>query len=218
MIGVPTERFNWPFAGYRILPGTTACRANLDERQRELIAEPLGRFLRALHSIDAQEGRRLGAPPDELGRLNLERRIPQVSEHLDRLPAAGVDFDAASLQTILSCSRKCRTAIASCLVHGDLYVRHLIVDETGWLTGIIDWGDVHVGDPAVDLAIAHGVLPPKFHGVLREAYGAIDEPTWQLARLRALQHASVTAVYGHDIGDADLLRESLTALSFIANS
>lgn len=218
MIGVPTERFNWPFAGYRLLPGTTACRARLDDRQRELIAAPLGRFLRALHTIDAEEGRRFGAPPDELGRLNLQRRIPQASEHLDRLAAAGVDFDVASLRRVLSHSSTCRAAVATCLVHGDLYIRHLIVDATGRLTGVIDWGDVHVGNRAVDLAIAHGVLPPRLHGVFRNAYGAIDEPTWQLARFRALQHAAVTAVYGHDIGDTDLLRESLTALQFIADS
>ena len=42
---------------------------------------------------------------------------------------------------------------------GDLYVRHLLLNELCELTGVIDWGDVHLGDPAVDLMIAYSFLP-----------------------------------------------------------
>ena len=38
------------------------------------------------------------------------------------------------------------------LVHGDFYSRHVLVDETGGMAGVIDFGDLHVGHPAVDLS------------------------------------------------------------------
>jgi aminoglycoside phosphotransferase (APT) family kinase protein len=36
------------------------------------------------------------------------------------------------------------------LVHCDLGVEHLLVDETGFLTGVIDFEDATLGDPAID--------------------------------------------------------------------
>ncbi|MCA9730356.1 MAG: phosphotransferase, partial [Candidatus Eisenbacteria bacterium] len=81
------------------------------------------------------------------------------------------------------------------------------------LSAIIDWGDVHAGDPAVDLSIAVGFLPPTARTVFAAAYGPIDDETWERARFRAIQHAAVTAVYAHDVGDADWLEESLRSLT-----
>lgn len=46
------------------------------------------------------------------------------------------------------------------LIHGDLHFKNMLVDETGKLSGIIDWGDVSIGHPACDLSIAYSFLPP----------------------------------------------------------
>jgi hypothetical protein len=62
---------------------------------------------------------------------------------------------------------------------------------------------------------AHWFLPPAARGAFCEAYGEVDRDTWRLARLRALHHAAAVVVYGHDVGDADLLREGLTALRYV---
>src|SRR5262249_60162426 len=102
------------------------------------------------------------------------------------------------------------------LVHGDFYIRHFLVKENGNLSGVIDWGDVHLGDPAVDITIAHSFLPPSAHEAFRKAYSAISEETWQTARFRALYHSLYLVLYSHDIRDASLLRESLKSLQFIA--
>ena len=69
--------------------------------------------------------------------------------------------------------------------------------------GIIDWGDLHFGDRALDIAIAHLMLPQRAHSIFRAAYGGVDERTWQAARYRALYHAILEAEYGvreHDEG------------------
>lgn len=35
-----------------------------------------------------------------------------------------------------------------------------LVDDAGAGSGVIDWGDVHLGEPALELSIAYGFLPP----------------------------------------------------------
>ena len=207
--GRPGERFPWPFAGYRRLPGRTACAAALDDGQRAEMAPALGRFLRALHAAADF----IDAGPDLFAKMDLPKRAAQAREGFDALERAGLLLDRARLERVLGAAEP--RAVAPALVHGDLYVRHLLVDDCGSLCGVIDWGDLHLGDPAVDLAIAHLVLPRSAHDAFRRAYGPIDEPTWALATFRAAFHASRVAQYARDVGDADLLREALWALARI---
>ena len=101
-------------------------------------------------------------------------------------------------------------------MHGDLYARHLLVDEQRSLSGVIDWGDVHLGDPAIDLSVACGFLPLAGRAEFCRAYGPVDEPTWRLARFKALLTAVMLVVYGHDVKDEDLLREGLSTLRQLA--
>lgn len=216
LVGCPERRFPWPFAGYRMLPGRTACRAALDEDQRLRAAEPLARFLTALHAFPIQEATRLGAPPDTLGRLDLAQHAPTIRARLEEIARAGLVDDLRPLRRMLEEVAEAPAPRATALVHGDLYARHLLVDDQDRPTGVIDWGDLHVGDPAVDLALVHSFLPPSAHGVFCHSYGPVDERTWRLARLRALHHSAAVVVYAHDIGDADLLREGLTALAHLA--
>ncbi|MFC6847283.1 phosphotransferase [Streptomyces caelestis] len=53
------------------------------------------------------------------------------------------------------------TLPAEALVHGDLGPGHLLAQD-GALTGVIDFGDAHIGDPAVDLAWALNGTSPAF--------------------------------------------------------
>jgi aminoglycoside phosphotransferase (APT) family kinase protein len=100
------------------------------------------------------------------------------------------------------------------LVQGDLYARHLLVDDGARLAGVIDWGDVHIGERAVDLSVAHGFLPPRARAAFRQAYGPIDAPTWARAAARAVQHAALLACFALHVGDADLRREAALALTW----
>src|SRR4029077_8374132 len=38
------------------------------------------------------------------------------------------------------------------LTHGDIGPEHVLITDAGDLAGVIDWGDLAVGDPVVDLA------------------------------------------------------------------
>ena len=221
-IPVPTRirrsgaEFPWPFAGYRRIDGETACRAVLDEGQRGRAAGPLARFLAALHAFPIDEAARLGLEPDTIRRLDLAHRTERTRERLEEAHRLGLIDDAAAWDAVVADLPAGWTAGSSTVVHGDLYARHVLVDAAGAPCGVIDWGDVHRGDPAVDLSLAHGFLPRSAHDAFRAAYGEIDPATWRVARFRALHAAAAMLVYAHDVGDRALLRESLTALRYVA--
>jgi aminoglycoside phosphotransferase (APT) family kinase protein len=208
--GQASARYPWPFQGYRLLPGRTVCRAALDEAARAALGPPLATFLRALHALPAGE---LELPGDAIGKLDVERRRPAALLRLGSLVASGLleEADRPPRERILLDSPGGPPPFEAVLVHGDLYARHLLIDEAGWPSGVIDWGDVHLGPRAVDLAIAWQVLPAPAREALGEAL-AVDQTTWGLARFRALDHASSAATYANAVGDADLIREATLAL------
>lgn len=213
----PDSAFPWPFSGYSLLPGRTACDAALDESERVPLAAPLGRFLAELHRVDVPEAKAAGAPDDELRRLDVEYRVGKIKERLRDACDQGLIDDGGSWDRVLADAPSEWTPRRAAVVHGDLYARHLLLDDGRNLCGIIDWGDVHVGDPAVDISVAHGFLPPSAHDVFRDAYRhRIDGEAWAVARLRALHAAVTTLVYGADVEDESLVRESRTALDYLA--
>ncbi len=216
MHGQPDERFPWPFAGYRMLAGRTACRARLDGPRRDEAAAAIAGFLAALHAVDVDEAARGGARPDALGRLDVAWRGPQIVQRLQQCRRVQLVDDVQPWLSMID-DVPSRSPGRATLVHGDLYARHLLVDDAGRPNGVIDWGDVHLGDAAIDLSIAHGFLPPSAHATFRRAYGPIDTDTWQIARFRALHSAVMILVYGHDTGDDDLVREGRTALHHLAD-
>jgi aminoglycoside phosphotransferase (APT) family kinase protein len=216
LLGRPAGGYPWPFIGHALIPGRTACAAALDEERRERLAEPLARFLAALHATPAEEAARHGAGPDTFARLDLTRRRPPPRELLDRLTRRGEVADPRPFMARLDAAPPVYVPRSDVLVHGDLYARHLLVDAGDRLAGVIDWGDVHLGDPAVDLMIAHTFLPPAAHDAFRRAYGPIADATWRIARLRGLWHTLAVLDYGLGVADADLVRECRIALRHLA--
>jgi aminoglycoside phosphotransferase (APT) family kinase protein len=204
-LGRPDQGYPWPFAGYELLPGIVASDANLGPAQRLRAAPVLGRFLAVLHAMGPAG---LEAPGDTLGRADMGRRLEMTRERIDALVARGLVAGPMPLLRLLERSPTRPPEAEPRLCHGDLYVRHLLVTGDGQLCGVIDWGDVHVGQPAVDLAIAHSFLPPAARPAFLEAYGPVDAGVWAFARLRALFHAVILMLYAHDQNDAPLLREA----------
>ena len=101
------------------------------------------------------------------------------------------------------------------ICHGDLYARHLLVDDAGDLAGVIDWGDCHRGDPAVDLSAVYALLPPAGRAAFFSHYPPPDEPTRSVMRLRALGHTLSLIAFAGQLDEPDLLRESLVALGHV---
>ena len=215
--GSPTAHFPWPFIGYRMLPGFTACHANLTEEERAAFAQPLARFLAALHAISTK----IVTCPiygDNKGRIDGDQLTLKIRKNYRELELLGLLENKKGLESLLEHLQGYRAPLETTLVHGDFYVRHLLVDEKHHLCGVIDWGDVHIGDPAIDLAIAHSFLPKNAHESFMNAYGEISPETWNLARLRALYSSSLLILFGYHSGDPTIMREGLRSLRVMAES
>ena len=90
---------------------------------------------------------------------------------------------------------------AHTLVHGDCGARHLLLTSAGELGGVIDWGDLHLGDAATDLALVHSFLPRTQHARFLAYYGPVDPLRWAAARFRALFVDLAVLLWAHDVGE-----------------
>jgi aminoglycoside phosphotransferase (APT) family kinase protein len=174
---------------------------SVEERARNAV--PIAAFLAALHRIPVDAATRAWAPGDDIARTDLRKRAVGAAERLRATPLAALGGIAIGpiLKRIAWLAETPPLAGPTCWVHGDLYARHVLVDEHYRFSGVIDWGDVHLGDPALDLSIAFSFLPARARAAFRAAYGMIDDATWDRARFRALHYGAVLTPYGADIGD-----------------
>ena len=207
-VGRPTARFPWLFAGYRTLAGVTVDVAALSDEERMAAAEPLGAFLAALHAFPLDG---LGLPGDEIGRTAFARRMPELRDRLDHLRGGGLIDDPSPWLRLFE-GELPGPPPALVLAHGDLYARHLLVDDARRVCAVIDWGDVHAGDPAVDLAVAYALFPPRARETFFRAYGPVDERTRRTARLRTAFLCAALLWFADSTSNGPLLREGLAAM------
>lgn len=216
--GSPSDCFPWPFIGYRMLSGFTACYANLSENQRESLAVPIAQFLSALHKIPPHKTKDFMFYGDNFSRVEGSSLTQKIHLNLQEMELLGLLQEKDKLYSLIERLQSYRAPIMDTFVHGDFYVRHLLLNEKHDLVGVIDWGDMHIGDRAIDLAIAHSFLPISSHALFQKTYGPISKETWNLSKLRALFSSSMLALFGHHSKDPSLLREGLRSLTIMANS
>ncbi len=135
-----------PFGGYRRIEGQSLRPADFG---RPAIATKLAESLTALHSLDPAS---LALPQGES--LDANRWFDDQHALLSGAAATGLlerDLSAhlASLRSALE--EFADLAWQPVPVHNDLGAVHLIVRD-GELSGIIDWTDMMIGDPAIDFA------------------------------------------------------------------
>lgn len=199
--GEPAGAYPYPFAGYAHLCGATACQVPWTDPQRRECAVPLAHFLSALHAVPVDAETRKWAPGDDIFRADTQRRLPHLLDRLASLREVA-KIDVATLQQrARELAETPAHSDPGCWVHGDLYPRHLLVNARHQPCGVIDWGDVHLGDPALDLSIAFTFLPPSAWNAFRAAYGGVDAPAWRRAEFRALFYGTVLWHYGTETGD-----------------
>jgi len=159
-VGRPSAAYRWPFFGAPLLHGTELAEADLSATELTRTGTDVGRFLHALHDpalVRLAGGTEL--PIDPMGRGNPQIRAQRSREVLDRLVARGnwqPDPEVfAFLARASAAPAPADDAGSLVLNHGDLHVRHLLVAASGAVTGVIDWGDLCLASPAVDLSIAY---------------------------------------------------------------
>ena len=141
---------------YRKLPG-----APIDPASPALGAQ-VGRFLASLHAFPVERARELGVP-EPPWRETYERFTREVLGAAELGPVA-----EAMVAGFLADEEN--FAFAPALIHADLGPAHLLV-EGDELAGVIDWGDVRIGDPALDFA---WLLQQPFAEAVLDAYAGHD--------------------------------------------
>ncbi|OHU85681.1 phosphotransferase family protein [Mycobacterium talmoniae] len=132
-----------------------------------LIGHQLGEFLRALHATPVDAAVRHGlASAAEVRRERAELLERFRTEVVPLLPG---DRKSQALDLLESAS----DARTDTVVHGDLGPEHILTDGRS-LTGVIDFGDAHIGDRALDLAWALHGAPSGFAHAVGTAYGVTD--------------------------------------------
>jgi aminoglycoside phosphotransferase (APT) family kinase protein len=207
-VSPPSGAFRWPWFGSRLIAGREIAAARLDDEARIALAPRLGDFLRTLHGLELDAAAAL--PVDPMGRTDMAIRVPRTRE---ALAAAAESWSApAWVDGLLEQAERLPPAEARVLVHGDLHVRHVLVDESGALAGVIDWGDACRAHPSADLSLLWSLLPPAGRDAFLAAYGPVEEHGLLRARVLALFLCATLATYARAEGLTDLEREVLRGL------
>lgn len=182
-LGQPGGGFPCSWSVYSWIAGDTA--ASSPPSNNAQFAEDLALFLNTLRQIPSGGG-------PEPGQDNFHRGgALQVYDEQFRKAIAvlGGQINGTAALALWD------TAVASSWgdppvwVHGDVAPGNLLV-RRGRLAGVIDFGQVCVGDPACDLAIAWTFFRAPHRHAFR-ARLALDSVTWQRARAWALWKAAI---------------------------
>ncbi|MFI6477248.1 phosphotransferase family protein [Nonomuraea sp. NPDC050663] len=166
------------------------------------LAETLGGFLSVLHTCRIEHprytqsmGGQLGAAVqefEEVAALLPERARILVETFLAGPPPAEPQHEA--------------------LCHNDLGDEHILLlgDE---VTGIIDWTDALVADPARDFALLYRDLGPDFCELMAAGYGPARDPGWE-ARVAFYARCAIIGdiAYGLRTGERRYADEGLALL------
>jgi aminoglycoside phosphotransferase (APT) family kinase protein len=209
LLGKPSDAFAWPFYGAPFLRGRELAESALDDEARTRLGRPLGEFLRALHSLELDAA----LPVDPVRRADMTFRVPKTRERFAELEGLGIWRATPAALEIVQAAEALGPCESTSIVHGDLHLRHLLVDEHSAPAAIIDWIDLSRNDPGVDLVLYWCALPPAGRDEFRAAYGAVGDDQLLLGRILSAFLCGTLAVWGHHEGVESIKREALEGLA-----
>ncbi len=137
----------YPFAGYPRLPGRQAQYLPADWPGAVRVAEDLAAFLSALHAIpvDAYDGIDIHDYRAGGSLANSRKKALAALDVVTDMLTPALVRDVRTALTI-----EVTEAADHCGIHCDLGDDHILTDEAGRVTGIIDWADFSHGSRHVD--------------------------------------------------------------------
>ena len=223
---VPNFEFDYPvtgqkfgrFVGYRKIVGEPLSGSNMKVRR---LAWLLGTAVSEVHGFPVERAVQAGAPPLDvrswLGEYEQEYRwlrensFPLLSEparvHSERLFE---DF----------LSDESNFGFEPVLVHGDLGCEHILCDkQRGVINGIIDWGEVAIGDPANDFAALMVCLGRNLVEEVVASYtGTVDRAFWKRVEWYVKIFPYYDIIQGIKTGQNTALQAGLTSVIAAAES
>lgn len=210
------------FVGYPAIPGEPLTAALFQalvighDVTAERMAAQLGAFLSGLHTCPLEVARDCGVPE------SAHAPVEQITQQYQRaqtlvypaLDAAERTFLDRLFSAFLEDVRQ--EPWTPVLCHGDLSSDHILVDRSnaGQISGVIDFGDMAIGDPAGDFVWRHEYGAVFFQRVLAH-YHAPSGDVEAFARRVTYRHRLMAAgeiTYGLKIGNAAYVDEGRRTL------
>lgn len=191
-IGKATREYPYPFVGYHLLSGELlstrlpSLTDNLD------FAITLGSWLKELHALPVDASHLANIQGAQDWRLDITNRTQKMTEILEQYGESFKDggFDPAQLNEIMESFEHLHIDdTKKVYLHGDLYAKHILVNQSGMPQGLIDWGDTHIGHPAIDLSVGVMLFEQEALQAFLNAYGHWDQDLLDIAIFRAYCHA-----------------------------
>ncbi len=168
--------------GYRRLPGEPLHGLSLAKVGVSRFVGLMGRLLGALHAVppaDLSAVAEVDTYPLRSWLEDTARDYADVREHLTA--------DGRRLVEGFLARTPPAEPVVLRLCHNDLGAEHILADRaTGEITGILDWTDAAIADPARDLALLYRDFGPRVFDRVLAAYG---HPVDDGFRERAVFHA-----------------------------
>jgi len=217
--GNPFPEFPRHFVGYPKLPGIAGLDLDLNPSQLRELAPILGEFLSFLHSFPIDDAIQCGVPPYAPdGLLNEVRE--EAASHVHVVRHVGLDALEDQLRTMFETPIETGeiSGVTPRLVHRDLASEHILVDpDTKQVTGIIDWSEISISDPAIDFAgMFHWGGLDFTNAVLAHYRVPVDDGVLERARLLAAAKCIGDIVFGLKTHRQEYIDSAVRALGYCA--
>ncbi len=210
-----------PFMGYRKIPGVSLSRHfdSTTAEQRRFLGEQVGGFLSQLHAIDGGDlglGEEGSYQPKDSQRECREVFVRVQNAIFSRLSKSEKEWTENLFHEFLDSEKN--FGFEPVLIHGDFDTSNILVDPSTYtITGIIDFEESRVHDPAADfIFLSEGV---EFLTSLLDAYtGKIDSQLGERVLFRLGRQPFIYILWGmeHDL-EAMVTYGYATLRDFIAN-
>jgi aminoglycoside phosphotransferase (APT) family kinase protein len=213
--GQPSSVYPRHFAGYTKLAGVPAIQLDPARVPFLRLAPALARILFFLHSFSVSAAARCGVPEQRIGALIEEIRAEALRD-FELVSEIAPDAPLEKWRSCLEAGVDAHPALGGtpALVHNDLAAEHLLLDPaTQTVTGIIDWSDVAVSDPAVDFAgVFHWGGEALVNAVLSKYEGHVDELVLRRARFMAACRGVADVAFGLETDRREYIVAGVRAL------
>jgi aminoglycoside 2''-phosphotransferase len=175
--GKPGRQYPCRFMGYRRLEGTPGDHFDIHSIERQTTARRLGELLTQLHSIDLESAAANGVQSFEsTAHEAVDDVVAMRDTVLPRLPEELVPVCAPFLHG--TCTLPRAEVERWSLIHSDLVDEHVLFDAGGRVTGVIDWGDACLSNPAFDFGGLFAWLGADFVRDVLAHYPLITDPAF----------------------------------------
>ncbi len=214
-IGHGDGKYSHTFVGYKRIEGTMLEDRDISEEQLAALAPAIGNFLSELHHFSTQKAAQAGV--EQYAALQwrdmYQERFKDIQKRV--FPILDADLCRSSEQLWEGfLTTEANFSFQSVFIHGDLGCEHIFCDpQHGSLTGVIDWGDSRIGDPALDFVGLHWGHGRTFtESVLEHYTGTIDAGFWQRMAFYVCYGPFSELLYGAYTGKEEFLERGKAGL------